>query len=118
MGMVPVPPVKHPRLLSAPNAAGVLLRPKRRRFIMRSLLALVTLVVTALVCPGLWGLADGGDKGVGAGMAERMQDLNLTDEQEAKIAEIRKDCQPKIREAGKDLAIVVKQEMEKIRAVL
>ena len=85
---------------------------------MRNLVAAVTLVVSAMVCPGLWGVAEGGGKGVGGGMAERIQDLNLTDAQEAKIAEIRKDCQAKIREAGKDLAAVVKQEVEKIRAVL
>src|SRR5262249_60595717 len=120
MGMVPVPPVKHPRLLSEQTrkAAGVLLRPKRRRCIMRNLVAAVTLVVTAMVCPGLGGVAEGGGKGVGGGIVERIQDLNLTDEQEAKIAEIRKDCQTKIREAGKDLAAVVKQEKEKIQAVL
>ena len=115
-----MPPVKHPRLLSAQTckAAGVLLRPKRRRYIMRSLVAAVTLVVSVMVCPGLWGVAEGGGKGVGVVIVERIQDLNLTDEQEAKIAEIRKDCQTKIREAGKDLAAVVKQQVEKIQAVL
>jgi Spy/CpxP family protein refolding chaperone len=115
--MVPVPPVKHLRLLSAQTgkAARVLLRPKRRRCIMRNLVAAVTLVVSALIC---WGVAEGGGKGVGVVIVERIQDLNLTDQQEAKIAEIRKDCQTKVREAGKDLAAVVKQEVEKIRAVL
>ena len=82
------------------------------------MVAAVTLVVSAMVCPGLWGVAEGGGKGVGVVIVERIQDLNLTDAQEAKIAEIRKDCQAKIREAGKDLAAVVKQEVEKIRAVL
>jgi Spy/CpxP family protein refolding chaperone len=44
--------------------------------------------------------------------------LNLTDEQEAKIADIRKECRPKVQEAGKDLAAIVKEEVEKIRDVL
>jgi len=78
---------------------------------MRTLLAAVLLVVTALVCPTLWA-------GVGEGLAERIQDLNLTDAQEAKIGDIRKECQTKIREAGKELAALVKEEVEKIRDVL
>jgi Spy/CpxP family protein refolding chaperone len=52
------------------------------------------------------------------GPAERIQDLNLTDEQEAKIGDIRKECRPKVQEAAKDLAGVVKEEVEKVRAVL
>jgi len=52
------------------------------------------------------------------GFAARVQDLNLTDEQEAKIAEIRKEYRPKVQEAGKELAAVVKEEVEKVRAVL
>jgi Spy/CpxP family protein refolding chaperone len=48
----------------------------------------------------------------------KIQDLNLTDEQEAKIAEIRKECRPKVEEAMKELAPLVKEEVEKIREVL
>jgi len=51
-------------------------------------------------------------------IVEWVQDLNLTDEQEAKIADIRKECKPKVQEAAKDLAGVTKEEMEKIGAVL
>jgi Spy/CpxP family protein refolding chaperone len=51
-------------------------------------------------------------------LAERIQDLNLTDAQEAKIAEIRKDCKPKVQEEAKELAAVVKEEVEKIQGVL
>jgi Spy/CpxP family protein refolding chaperone len=51
-------------------------------------------------------------------LAERIQDLNLTDAQEARIADIRKEYRPKVQEAGKELAAVVKEEVEKIRAVL
>jgi Spy/CpxP family protein refolding chaperone len=57
------------------------------------------------------------DKAGGA-LAERIQDLNLTDEQEAKIAEIRKEYRPKVQEAAKDLAAVVKEEVEKVRGLL
>jgi Spy/CpxP family protein refolding chaperone len=47
-----------------------------------------------------------------------IQDLNLTDQQEAKIANIRKEYQPKVQEAGKELATIVKEEVEKVRDVL
>jgi Spy/CpxP family protein refolding chaperone len=57
-------------------------------------------------------------QGVGERLAERLQDLKLTDEQEAKIAEIRKEYRPKIQAAGKDLAAVVQEEVEKVLAVL
>jgi Spy/CpxP family protein refolding chaperone len=51
-------------------------------------------------------------------LAARIQDLNLTDEQEAKIADIRKQYRPKVQEAGKELAGVVKEEVDKVQAVL
>ena len=51
-------------------------------------------------------------------VVERIQDLNLTDEQETKIADIIKDYRPKNEEAAKDLAALVKEEVEKVRAVL
>jgi len=47
-----------------------------------------------------------------------IQDLNLTDDQEAKIADIRKDFQPKVQEAAKELASAVRDEVEKIRGIL
>jgi Spy/CpxP family protein refolding chaperone len=50
--------------------------------------------------------------------SERTQDLQLTDEQEAKIADIRKEYRPKVQEAAKDLAAVAKEEVEKAHAVL
>jgi Spy/CpxP family protein refolding chaperone len=54
----------------------------------------------------------------GGALAERIQDLNLTDEQEAKIADIRKECRPKVQAEAKELATVVKEEEEKVQAVL
>jgi Spy/CpxP family protein refolding chaperone len=52
------------------------------------------------------------------GMAERLADLNLTDEQEAKIRDVRKECKPKVQEAAKELAGLVKDEIDKVREIL
>jgi Spy/CpxP family protein refolding chaperone len=51
-------------------------------------------------------------------LGERVQDLNLTDEQEARVTDIRKDFRPKVQQAIKELGSVVKEEVEKVRAVL
>jgi Spy/CpxP family protein refolding chaperone len=82
---------------------------------MRSLIVAVTLVA-ALVCPRLW--ADDKDQRPGEGLVERLHDLNLTDEQEAKIADIQKECQPKVQEARKEFAAIVKEEKDKVEQVL
>jgi Spy/CpxP family protein refolding chaperone len=86
---------------------------------MRTLLALVALAVGMLVYATPPAAADEqpGQRAAGR-FAERIQDLNLTDQQEAKIADIRRECRPKVQEVGKELAGVVKEEMEKVRAVL
>jgi Spy/CpxP family protein refolding chaperone len=83
---------------------------------MRSLMVAALLSVAASVSPRLW--ADDENKGVGGGLAERIQDLNLTAGQEDKIADIRKECQPKVQEASKALAAIVKEEVDKVREVL
>jgi Spy/CpxP family protein refolding chaperone len=57
-------------------------------------------------------------KGVGSGLAERIQDMYLTDEQEAKLADIRKEYRPKVQKAAKELAAIVNEEVEKVRGVL
>ena len=51
-------------------------------------------------------------------LAERLQDLSLTAQQEAKIADIRKECRPKVQAAAQALAAVAKEEAEKVRAAL
>jgi len=88
---------------------------------MRVLSAVFTLMVALLVCPKLVRAdepkVEGGER-VRERLAARMADLHLTDEQEMKIAEIRKDCRSKIKEAGGELAAVVKDETEKVRALL
>jgi Spy/CpxP family protein refolding chaperone len=98
--------------------AGVTFIEGRGRPMMRTLIAALTLLVAALIGPGLWADDQAKDKGVGQGLAERIQDLNLTDAQEAKIAEIQKEYQPKVQEAAKELAAIVKEEVGKARAVL
>jgi len=51
-------------------------------------------------------------------VVEKIQDLQLTDEQETQIADVRKEFRPRVQEAVKDLATVVKEEMEKVHGVL
>jgi Spy/CpxP family protein refolding chaperone len=86
----------------------------------RTLSAVLTLAVAMVVGPRLWAdekTSDDRDV-VGIVVVERVQDLNLTDEQEAKIADIRKECRPKVQEAARELAGLIKGEVEKIRGVL
>src|SRR5262249_2090010 len=75
-------------------------------------LAVVTVAVVLWVPAKLF--ADDAPTGV----VERLRDINLTDEQEAKIAEIRKECQPKVQEAAQELKTTVREELEKIDALL
>lgn len=83
---------------------------------MRTLIAVLTLMVLMSVGPTL--LAADDVKTDREGLGERFQDLHLTDAQEAKIAEIRKECGAKVQETAKELAGIVKEEVEKVHAVL
>jgi Spy/CpxP family protein refolding chaperone len=47
-----------------------------------------------------------------------LKDLNLTDEEKAKIADIRKEYRPKVHEAGNKLRAMIREEVEAILAVL
>jgi Spy/CpxP family protein refolding chaperone len=51
-------------------------------------------------------------------VVERIQDIQLTPDQETKMEEIRKECGPEVQKAAKDLASLRKEEMEKVRDVL
>jgi Spy/CpxP family protein refolding chaperone len=86
---------------------------------MRAVLAVALLVVgtTAYLTFPILAGQQAGQKAAGD-LAGRVQDLNLTDQQEAKIEEIQKAFAPKVQEAGKELAAVVKEEVEKVRDVL
>ncbi len=83
---------------------------------MKSLMAVVALAVGISVYTPALAEEKADQKEVG--LAARIQDLNLTDEQEAKIADIRKEYRPKVQEAGKELAAVVKEEVGKVSGVL
>jgi Spy/CpxP family protein refolding chaperone len=52
------------------------------------------------------------------GLVVTIQDLNLTEDQETKIASIMKDFRSKTADAFKELKAVAKEEMEKFNAVL
>jgi Spy/CpxP family protein refolding chaperone len=80
-------------------------------------LTLAALVGVACVTPGAADTKAEG-KDAPAGLAERIQDLNLTADQEAKIADIRKEYRSKVQDAAKGLAGLVKEEEDKIQAVL
>jgi Spy/CpxP family protein refolding chaperone len=83
----------------------------KRRLAMRRLC-----IVLALVAPWVCGKLHAQVKR--EPLAERIQDLQLSDEQEARIADIRKECGTKILAASKELHEIVKEEEEKVRAVL
>ena len=88
---------------------------------MKALSAVLTMALTMLVCTGLFvarAAQQERRQAARQALAERLQDLNVTDEQETKIAEIRKECRPKIQEAGRALADAVMGEVEEIRNVL
>jgi Spy/CpxP family protein refolding chaperone len=84
---------------------------------MRTIVAVLTAVVLS-VGAGLYVPAEARGQRAAEGLAERIQDLNLTDAQEAKIQDIRKEYRPKVEAAAKELAAVVNEEVEKARAVL
>jgi Spy/CpxP family protein refolding chaperone len=79
---------------------------------MRILSAVLSLVVAMAFC------TKGHAQGVRERLAERIQDLDLTDAQEAKIAEIRKEYRPKVVKVAKELAALVKEQVGKIRDAL
>jgi Spy/CpxP family protein refolding chaperone len=85
---------------------------------MKTLMAVVALAVGLGACAALPAAGEKADPQASGGRAARIQDLHLTDEQETKIADIRKEYQPKVQEAAKDLAAVVKEEVDKVQAVL
>jgi Spy/CpxP family protein refolding chaperone len=101
------------------GSSAALFRPSVKEVAMRTLIAVVAMVVGLAAYATLPAAAvqKAGEK-VADGLAERIQDLHLTDAQEAKIADIRKECGPKVREAAKESAAILRQELDKIMAVL
>jgi Spy/CpxP family protein refolding chaperone len=98
---------------SVESNGRMLLRP-RGGLAMKTLFVATVTLVMASVCPGLWADDEAKDKSP----AERIQDLNLTPEQEAKIEDIMKASQPKFQEVAKELGAIVKEEADKVRDVL
>jgi Spy/CpxP family protein refolding chaperone len=85
---------------------------------MRTLMAVVAMAVGMAVLAAMPAAGAKADEPAAGGLAERLQDLGLSDEQEAKVADIRKEFQPKVQEAAKELGALVKDEVDKIRAAL
>jgi Spy/CpxP family protein refolding chaperone len=112
---------KHLRLLSfcpSRTSKGGGVSSNTRRLAMRTLTAVLTLLVALSVGANRYAADEPQSDGKSVGLGERLQDLNLTDEQETRIHEIRKECGPKIEEAARELATAVKEEMEKVQGVL
>lgn len=88
---------------------------------MKALSVVLTMALTLAVCTGLF-VARAAQQERGQGLrealAEKIQDLNLTDEQETRIVDTRKECRPKVQEAARALADAVREEVEGIRDVL
>jgi Spy/CpxP family protein refolding chaperone len=83
---------------------------------MRTLSAGLTLVL-AMSVGAAWGDDEAKEVRVTV-LVEKIQDLQLTDAQEAKIADIRKECRPKVQEAARELGALGKEEVVKVRDIL
>src|SRR5262245_33279785 len=81
---------------------------------MRFLSVALFLVAALAIGPKLFGDDQENEKV----LVMKIQELSLTDEQEAKIADIRKESRPKVEEALKEFATVVKEEVGKVQEVL
>jgi len=93
--------------------------PSPKEAVMRTLMAAMALALGMLVFAPLSAAAqENADQKATGRFAEALLDLHLTDQQEARIADLRKEFRPKVQEAGKELAGIVKDEVEKVRAVL
>jgi len=79
---------------------------------MRILSAVLSLMVAMALCTNVHA------QGERETLAERIQDLDLTDAQEAKIAEIRKEFRPKVEKAVKEVTTLVRDQLEKMQATL
>jgi Spy/CpxP family protein refolding chaperone len=100
------------------RSGATLFRPIVKEVAMRSLIMALAVGISVYAALPAAAQEKAAQQPAAGGLAERIQDLNLTDEQEARIADIRKEYRPKVQEAAKDLATVVKEEVEKARGVL
>jgi Spy/CpxP family protein refolding chaperone len=79
---------------------------------MRILSAVLSLMVAMALCTTAHA------QGEREAVVVMIQDIDLTDAQEAKIAEIRKEFRPKVEKAVKEFTTLVKDELEKMQAAL
>jgi Spy/CpxP family protein refolding chaperone len=68
--------------------------------------------------PGKLAAEEKADQKATNGLAAQIQDLLLSDQQEAKIADIQKEYRPRVQAAGKELVAVIEDELDKIFSVL
>jgi Spy/CpxP family protein refolding chaperone len=84
---------------------------------MRTLIMVVTGAILASL-PGKLAAEERADQKATKGLAAQIQDLFLSDGQEAKIADIQKEYRPRVQAAGKELVDVIGEELEKVYSVL
>jgi len=82
---------------------------------MRTLFALMIAVGALAAVPGLLALDPAPRQQAVGVLAEHVQDLNLTDEQEAKIMDIREEYHPKIAKAMEGLRGLLTDDQRKAR---
>jgi Spy/CpxP family protein refolding chaperone len=85
---------------------------------MKTLLTVAALAMGMGACAVLVAADERTDQKPGERAAARIRELHLTDAQETKITDIRKEYRPKVQEAAKDLAAVVKEEEVKVLGIL
>jgi Spy/CpxP family protein refolding chaperone len=91
-------------------------RPSVKESVMRSVMAALALAL--VVGLSVYGTLSAAAEESTVVLVERFQDLNLTDDQETRIAEIRKEYQPRVQEAAKEFAVAVREEVDEVQAVL
>jgi Spy/CpxP family protein refolding chaperone len=84
---------------------------------MRALIMVVAGAVLVSL-PGKLAAEEKADQKATKGLAAQIQDLLLSDQQEAKILDIQKEYRPRVQAAGKELVAVIEEELDKIFSVL
>ena len=85
---------------------------------MKAVSVVLTMAMTVTVCTGLFvarAAQQERRQGMREALAERIQDLNLTDNEMMKIGDIRDEYRPKIRAALKQLVGVLNDDQKKTR---
>jgi Spy/CpxP family protein refolding chaperone len=105
-------------LSGAGKQRRVISRPSAKEVAMRTLIAVVVPVLGLASYAALPAAAEKkADKPIVV-LVERIQDVQLTDAQEAKIADIQKEFRPRVQEAAKEVVTIAKEEVAKVEGVL